>query len=208
MPLDRERQPGRPAVQPKEATQLPGAPHDARTIIARLKKPGHDPRSYHGYVTFDGASGAVPRYYVYLDQFEQPHTPPQRGSRRDAHRAHRQLRAQLDAAETANTELRAANADLQARLTVAESEADRLRAELARAEAGRARDQDVIRMLAATNALMADAAETIQESAEGFQHAGEKALEGARKYLKVAQLQRDVVTQYITPDDLSELPPT
>ncbi len=209
MPLDGERQPGRPAVQPKEAIQLPGAPHDVRTIIARLKKPGNDPRSYHGYVTFDGASGAVPRYYVYLDQFDRPDTKAEHRGRRSGtvgDDALTQLRAQLHDAATTNTELRTANADLQARLAVAESEAERLRADLAHAEAGRARDQEVIRMLAATNALMADAAETIQESAQGFQHAGEKALEGAGKYLKVAQLQRDVLGQYITPDDLSDLP--
>lgn len=205
MALDKERQPGRPAVQPQQATHLRGAPHDPRTIISRLKKPADDPRSYQGYATFDGASGNVPRYYVYIDQFDT--AEPQRPTSRAAvdKTTLSALQAQLDATTTANTELRNTNAELQARLAVAEGSADQLRAELASVEADRARDREVIRILTATNALMAEAAETIQESADGFQQAGQKALAGAATYLKVTQLQRDALTQYITPDDLRGL---
>lgn len=206
MALDKERQPGRPAVQPKEATHLRGAPHDPRTIIARLKKPADDPRSYQGYATFDGATGNVARYYVYIDQFDtaesQAQTSRATGGDNTTLNA---LQAQLDATTTDNTELRNINAELKARLALTEASADQLRAQLASAEADRARDREVIRILTATNALMAEAAETIQESAEGLQQAGQKALAGAAKYLKVTQLQRDALTQYITPDDLSDL---
>lgn len=209
MALDEERQHGRPAVQPKEATRLPGAPQDARTIIARLKRPASDPRSYQGYATFEGASGRIPRYYVYIDQFDrkQAQAPGRKRSSDDTDSPLRAaaLQAQLRAAETTNTELLAANADLRIRLAGAETQNQQLRADLSRAEAGRARDQEAIRILAATNALMAEAARTIQQSADGFQQAGERALTGARQYLEVTQLQGDVLAQYITPDDLSDL---
>lgn len=201
----------RHAVSPKDATKLPGAPKDERTIIKRLKMPNSDPRSLHGYASFDGETATVPRYRVYVDQFQPSQTRrrPTRTSRRytrDEDVA--ALQARIEQAETIAANLRTDAADLEARLTASQESNEQLRSKLAYTEAELARDREVIRVLSAANALTADAAETIQESGEAYKMAAEKALAGAGKYLKVTQMTQGLLAQYFTPDDLSDLPTT
>lgn len=213
MALDNERDHNRTAVQPREATRLPGAPSDTRTIIKRLKLPNSDPRSLQGYVTFDGDTATVPRYHVYVDQFQdEVHRRSRRrgtnaGRRSDDGADLSDLQAKLAQAEAATSDLRATNAALRSQLAGAHQSNEQLLSKLASLEAERSRDKEAIRVLAATNALMADAAEAIQDSAETFKLAGGKALTGAGKYLRASQMQQDLIAQYVTPDDLSDLPP-
>lgn len=201
----------RHAVSPKDATKLPGAPKDERTIIKRLKMSNSDPRSLQGYASFDGETATVPRYHVYVDQFAGAtnRRAPRRGTnagRRNDDTDIADLEARLAQAEAATSGLRATIAALQAQLTGSRQSNEQLLSKLAYLEAERSRDKEAIRVLAATNALMAEAAEAIQDSAEASKLAGDKALTGAGKYLRASQMQQDLITQYLTPNDLSDLP--
>lgn len=207
MALDDVRDPRRAAVAPSEATMLPGAPSDERTIIKRLKKKHTDPQSLQGFVTYNGAARARPRYGVYVDQFRidpprQKPAPTAGRQQRDAAK----LRERLQQVEDANAALRTTQADLEARLAESLDANEQLRSKLAYTEAEHARDREIIRVLAAANALTADAAEDIQESGEAYKMAAEKAMSASGKYLKVTQMQQDLLGQYFTPNDLSDLP--
>ncbi|SHQ45601.1 MerR family transcriptional regulator [Mycobacteroides abscessus] len=103
-----------------------------------------------------------------------------------------QLRAELAAARQLNNEL-------HARLAAAEQER-------ATAEARRVAAEDVQRRLLAANTLTIEAAKKLSKSSQLAQESSGLAREGSDDLWQAVEIQRDLLAEHLTPDDLSKLP--
>lgn len=195
----------RHAVSPKDATKLPGAPKDERTVIRWLTETD----KITGYIQPGGERN---RYKVYADQF--PLAGGGSASKRSGRGAqHADLQAKLERLEADNDLLRAhlatatagndrLHADNQ-RLRIVN---DQLAAALATSESQLAAEREAKRVVLATNALTIEATEMIRKSASSALESADSARMGAEQLYQVVGMQRDLLAQYMAPEDLGDIP--
>jgi hypothetical protein len=194
----------RHAVSPKDATKLPGAPKDERTVIRWLTETD----KISGYIQPGGERN---RYKVYADQFGQPDERAPKRSRGGTQQA--DLQAKLERLEADNDLLRthlatatAGNDRLQAdnqRLRIVN---EQLAAALATSESQLAAEREAKRVVLATNALTIEATEMIRKSASSALESADSARMGAEQLYQVVGMQRDLLAQYMAPEDLGDIP--
>lgn len=196
----------RHAVSPKDATKLPGAPKDERTVIRWLTETD----KISGYIQPGGERN---RYKVYADQFPQPDKEGRAPKRSRGGTQQADLRAKLERLEADNDLLRAhlatataGNDRLQAdnqRLRIVN---DQLAAALATSESQLAAEREAKRVVLATNALTIEATEMIRKSASSALESADSARMGAEQLYQVVGMQRDLLAQYMAPEDLGDIP--
>lgn len=174
----------RHAVSPKDATKLPGAPKDERTIIRWLTETD----KISGYVQPGGERN---RYKIYADQFLAGAARPTPGGH-DEPDDNEGARVQI-------AELRAENQALRSQLVDAQAKATYLEEELSEAKGG-------IRNLHAGIGALMDATEELRLGAAQI-HSGAGHYQKANENMfKVVDSLRSTLAQYIYPTDLSDLP--